>query len=56
MRTVLFNFFLFRVSDDEPESEEEEDDPYPLDGKYMDEADMQRSVAPRSICTSIARR
>ncbi|KAJ3976042.1 hypothetical protein EV361DRAFT_817349, partial [Lentinula raphanica] len=30
------------VSDDEPESEEGEDDPYPLDGKYVDEADMQR--------------
>ena len=31
--------------EDGPESEEEDSDPYPLEGKYADEADRQRSVA-----------
>ncbi|KAF8056914.1 hypothetical protein FPV67DRAFT_1529440, partial [Lyophyllum atratum] len=36
--------------DDEPESEEQEDvDPYPLDGKFIDEADRQRLMQMSEI-------
>ena len=33
---------------DEPESEEDASDPYPLDGRYKDEADRQRCGYPPS--------
>jgi hypothetical protein len=39
-----------------PESEEEDADPYPLDGKYADEADRQRCVYGHAALFIIQRR
>lgn len=42
--------------DEGPESEEEDADSYPLDGKYADEADRQRCVSGRAALFIIQRR
>jgi RNA polymerase-associated protein RTF1 len=37
-------------SDDDPESEEDESNPYPLAGQYKDEADRQKLVLSQRFC------